>query len=186
MRNNTPLNNGWRFVKTAASAGEASIAASIPVTLPHTWNAIDGQDGGNDYHRGACWYVNDFTRPELEPGGKSWLEIIGAAMTAEVWLNGKRLGRHEGGYSTFRVELTDPLADKNTLVISVDNGDNDSVYPQRADFTFYGGLYREVRLINVPHAHFSLGHYGAPGIRVTPKVEDTHAEVEVTVWADNA
>ena len=97
------------------------------MTLPHTWNAKDGQDGGNDYYRGTCWYAKQFARPDLAPGQQLWLEFKGAAMTAEVYLNGHKLARHEGGYATFRVELTGALQDDNLLTVSVDNGKNDTV-----------------------------------------------------------
>lgn len=184
MRNITNLNSGWRFARTAADAADAVRTASEPVTLPHTWNAVDGQDGGNDYHRGTCWYVRELEKPSLEDGGEAWLELDGAAMTAEVYLNGEKLARHEGGYSTFRVDLTAHLQEKNVLAISVDNSDNDTVYPQKADFTFYGGLYRDVKLITVPAVHFALGYCGTPGIKVTPIVdlENRSAQVTVETW----
>lgn len=179
MRTVISLNEGWTFVKSPDPAvpGEA-------VTLPHTWNAKDGQDGGNDYHRGACWYRRALDRPDLSGGKRAWLEVDGAAMTAEVWLNGEKLARHEGGYSAFRVDLTDRLREKNELAVSVDNGDNDTVYPQKADFTFYGGLYRDVKLIVVPERHFELGYCGASGIKVTPEVdlEKKSAAVTVETW----
>ncbi|MDE6589715.1 MAG: glycoside hydrolase family 2 protein [Oscillospiraceae bacterium] len=154
------------------------------VNLPHTWNAIDGQDGGNDYHRGTCWYERKLSKPELDGGKRAWLEVKGAAMTAEVYLNGEKLARHEGGYSPFRVDLTAHLKDDNVLAISVDNSDNDTVYPQKADFTFYGGLYRDVNLIVVPAVHFELGYCGTPGIKVTPIVdlEKKSAHVTVETW----
>ena len=182
MRTVLSLNDGWKFIKAADPTG----VKGEPVTLPHTWNAADGQDGGNDYHRGTCWYVRDLAKPDLEGGKRIWLEIKGAAMTAEVYLNGEKLARHEGGYSTFRVDLTDHLDDNNVLAISVDNSDNDTVYPQKADFTFYGGLYRDVNLIVVPAAHFALGYCGAPGIKVTPVVdlENRSAKVTVEAWVE--
>lgn len=180
MRTILPLNDNWKFFKAADPAK----AQGEPVTLPHTWNAIDGQDGGNDYHRGTCWYEQELPKPELDGGKRVWLEIKGAAMTAEVYLNGEKLARHEGGYSTFRVDLTDHLKEDNVLSISVDNSDNDTVYPQKADFTFYGGLYRDVNLIIVPAVHFELGYCGAPGIKVTPQVdlEKKSASVTVETW----
>ena len=182
MRTVFSLNDSWKFIKAA----DPTNAKGEPVALPHTWNAVDGQDGGNDYHRGTCWYTRDLTKPELDNGKRIWLEIKGAAMTAEVYLNGEKLARHEGGYSTFRVDLTDHLGDNNVLAISVDNSDNDTVYPQKADFTFYGGLYRDVNLIIVPAAHFALGYCGTPGIKVTPVVdlEDRSAEVTVETWIE--
>lgn len=182
MRTILSLNDGWQFIKSADPAG----AEREPVTLPHTWNAVDGQDGGNDYHRGTCWYERKLPKPELEDGKRAWLEFKGAAMTAEVYLNGEKLARHEGGYSTFRVDLTDHLKEDNVLAVSVDNSDNDTVYPQKADFTFYGGLYRDVNLIIVPAAHFALGYCGAPGIKVTPAVDLANhtAEVAVETWIE--
>ena len=182
MRTVLSLNDGWKFIKAA----DPTNAKGEPVTLPHTWNAVDGQDGGNDYHCGTCWYVRDLDKPDLEGGEQVWLEVKGAAMTAEVYLNGVKLARHEGGYSTFRVDLTDHLGDNNVLAISVDNSDNDAVYPQKADFTFYGGLYRDVNLIIVPAVHFALGCCGTPGIKVTPVVdlENRSAEVTVEAWVE--
>lgn len=182
MRTILSLNQNWNFIKHASSAAEAARQATETVTLPHTWNAQDGQDGGNDYYRGTCWYVRKLTMPETQ--GAVYLELQGAAMTARVYLNGELLATHAGGYSTWRVNLTGKLNEKNTLVISVDNGDNDTVYPQKADFTFYGGLYRSVNLILVPEEHFELDYCGTPGIKVTPVVdlETRSATVTVETW----
>ena len=172
----------WHFTKEnpgipAAVMGEA-------VTLPHTWNAVDGQDGGNDYYRGTCWYTLALAKPAIPAGGKAVLQLDGAAMTAAVYLNGEKLAEHKGGYSTFRVDLTDHLKDENLLAISVDNRDNDTVYPQKADFTFYGGIYRDVTLHIVPAKHFALPANGAPALKVTPIVTDLAAKTaEVTVEA---
>ena len=185
MRKIQVLTNGWRFLKADIGLEQAIAFAGQgeTVSLPHTWNAIDGQDGGNDYHRGTCWYVRELTQEELS-GETVYLEINGAAMTADVYFNGNHLAHHEGGYSAFRVELTEERAEKNTLAISVNNADNDTVYPQKADFTFYGGLYREVKLISVPEQHFELIKDGTPGIKVTPIVdlEKKTASVTVETW----
>ena len=185
MRKITTLTEGWRFLKAAVTVEQALQYAvrGEMVSLPHTWNAVDGQDGGNDYHRGLCWYVRELTAKETE-GERLFLEINGANHTAEVYLNGMKLTRHEGGYSTFRVDLTGHLGDKNILAISVDNSDSSAVYPQKADFTFYGGLYREVRLIAVPAEHFELLKDGTPGIKVTPTIdlEAKTAIVTVETW----
>ena len=141
MRRIISLNHHWNFYQNDQCS---------QVSLPHTWNAVDGQDGGNDYFRGSCRYVRELERPEMEAGSHVFLEIKGAAMSAQVCLNGQMLAEHRGGYSAFRVELTEHLQERNELCITVDNGDNDIVYPQKADFTFYGGLYRDVNLIVVP------------------------------------
>ena len=185
MRKITALCDGWRFLKAAVSAEQAMeyAAHGEAITLPHTWNASDGQDGGNDYHRGTCWYVRELTTAEAS-GERLFLEVNGAAMSCEVYLNGEKLCRHEGGYSAFRVELTGKTTGKNILAISVNNEDNTSVYPQKADFTFYGGLYRMINLIAVPAEHFELLKDGSPGIRVTPLVdlEKKRAIVTVETW----
>ena len=154
------------------------------VALPHTWNAVDGQDGGNDYYRGTCWYTLALKKPTIPAGGKAVLQLDGAAMTAAVYLNGEKLAEHKGGYSTFRVDLTDHLQEENLLAISVDNSDNDTVYPQKADFTFYGGIYRDVTLHIVPAEYFALSDNGTPALKVTPIVTDLAAKTaEVTVEA---
>ncbi|MCD8366777.1 MAG: glycoside hydrolase family 2 protein [Clostridiales bacterium] len=182
MRTIQLLNDNWRFVRSADSPEAAAQATGAPVTLPHTWNAEDGQDGGNDYYRGRCWYVRPLSVPAPAGEEQVWLQVDGAAMTADVYLNGRHLAHHEGGYSTFRVELTPFLQGADTLAVAVDNSDNDRVYPQKADFTFYGGLYRDVSLLTVPAAHFALTG-GVPGLRVTPEVAPDLKSAAVTVEA---
>lgn len=190
MRKITELDKNWIFVKDAKDAGEAAAAEGVSVSLPHTWNAVDGQDGGNDYYRGTCWYRLALEVPELADGEKAYLEFDGAAMTADVYLNGEKLAHHEGGYSRFRAELTGKLAETdNVLLVAVDNSDNGRVYPQKADFTFYGGLYRMVRLVIVPECHFAMDYYGGNGMKVTPEVtmtgddkQSANAVVTVEVW----
>lgn len=187
MRTTMDMNSGWRFSKTDMPP-QTLPADWEAVTLPHTWNAEDGQDGGNDYWRGTAMYARTLTRPSLAAGECAYLEFQGAAMTADVILNGQQLAHHEGGYSTFRVDITDALADENLLCVAVDNGANDHVYPQKADFTFYGGLYRSVNLIIVPAAHFALDYYGGPGIKITPEVdpEQHMARVCIETWQNAA
>ncbi len=185
MRKILNINSQWLFSKEAAAVPVALPEGWESVDLPHSWNSTDGQDGGNDYHRGTCYYAKTITREEL-PEGRSYLEIRGANSSADVYLNGTKLAHHDGGYSTWRVDMTDTLQDSNLLVIAVDNAANDTVYPQVADFTFYGGLYRDVNIIGVPESHFDLDYYGAPGIKVTPAVEGTKADVEVEVFLTNA
>ena len=181
MRKILPIHDNWLFSK------QSTEEVAQTVTLPHTWNALDGQDGGNDYYRGTCCYTRQLSRPETNPGDEVWLEFLGAAHTCEVMLNGEKICRHEGGYSTFRVKLEN-LKETNTLEVSVDNSYNDRVYPQKADFTFYGGLYRGVNLIVVPASHFELGYCGTPGIKVTPVVdlEEKKAVVTVETWQTKA
>ena len=185
MRKITNINEGWRFLKAAipVDTAMAYAAQGEAVTLPHTWNAVDGQDGGNDYYRGSCWYVREL-REEETRGERLYLEVMGAAHTCHVYLNGELLARHEGGYSAFRTELTGKLRETNVLSLCLSNEDSDRVYPQKADFTFYGGLYRDVNLIAVPEEHFELLKDGTPGIKVTPVVdlETKTAAVTVETW----
>ena len=146
-----------------AKAGEAF----APVALPHTWNAFDGQDGGGDYWRGTGTYK--ISLPDPTPGKRQYIEFRGANHIATVFCNGKKLGEHRGGFSTFRFELTDAMAAAdNELTVEVFNGVCD-VYPQRADFTFFGGLYRDVTYIEVENAHFDLMKHGAEAVFVTPR-----------------
>lgn len=183
------LKDNWMFVKEAENAADAASKKGTAVSLPHTWNAVDGQDGGNDYHRGTCWYVTKFQKPELEAGSQVYVEFLGASVIADVYLNGEAVAHHEGGYSTFRVNLTDKLQEENVLAVALNNADNNYVYPQKADFTFYGGLYRMVNLIVVPESHFELDYAGGNGIAVTPTVECDEnrvptgkASVKVETW----
>lgn len=156
------------------------------VNLPHCWNDIDGQDGGNDYFRGTAYYAKEIEKAELPEGKQYYLEIRGANSSADVYLDGKKLDHHDGGYSTWRVNLTEELKDKSLLVIAVDNGENDVVYPQMADFTFYGGLYRDVNILAVDDSHFDLDYFGGTGLMVTPEIAKEDAKVEVQVFLTNS
>ena len=185
MRQILNLNAGWVFNK------QNEIPAALPadwekVDLPHSWNAVDGQDGGNDYFRGTACYAKTITKAELPIAQQYYLEIRGANSSADVYLDGKHLAHHDGGYSTWRVNVTEALQDSSLLVIAVDNAPNDRVYPQMADFTFYGGLYRDVNIIAVADSHFDLDYYGGPGIQVTPIIDGANANVEVKVYLTDA
>ena len=182
MRNIININHDWVFVKAMAEAPASLPQTGERISLPHTWNAKDGQDGGNDYFRGTCCYAKQLLKSELPEAEKYFLEIHGANSSADVYMNGKRLAHHDGGYSTWRVEITNTLRNENCLVILVDNAANEVVYPQTADFTFYGGLYRSVDIVAVSNTHFELEHLGCPGIYVTPVVEGSNAKVEVQTY----
>ena len=185
MRTILSLTEGWVFAKDISQAPLSLPENWESVTLPHTWNALDGQDGGNDYFRGTCCYARTIRSSELPENIRRYLEIRGAASSADVYLDGKHLAHHDGGFSTWRVDLTDALAEESLLSVLVDNAPNDHVYPQVADFTFYGGLYRNVSLICVPDSHFDLDYYGTPGIKVTPTLDGSDAKVAVEVFLTN-
>ena len=185
MREVINFNTKWAFSKEATA-----VPATMPerwywVTLPHTWNDIDGQDGGNDLYRGTAYYAKTLSKVDLPKADQYYLEFNGANSSASVYVNGKKVASHDGGYSTWRVNITEELLDENLIVVECDNAPNDRVYPQMADFTFYGGLYRNVNIIAVNNSHFDLDYYGGPGIKVTPAMEGPDAKVEVEVYVTN-
>ncbi len=189
MRNVINLNQDWKFIQQDAGLPESLPADWQTVQLPHSWNAVDGQDGNGSYDRGKYWYAKTFETPKQPlPGGKVFVEILAAGQQATVYVNGTEVTYHEGGYSTFRADITSLCKEEgeNLLVVACSNEYKDSVYPQSADFTFYGGLYRGVNLISVPEAHFDLEYYGGPGIQVTPKPCDCGgATFEIVTYVKN-
>ena len=185
MRTVVNFNAKWAFTKQCSA-----VPAELPmdwnwVNLPHSWNAIDGQDGDNDYYRGTCYYAKKLNKMDLPKAEQYYLELQGANSSATVYVNGKELAQHHGGYSTWRVNITEALQQENLIVVTVDNAANQTVYPQMADFTFYGGLYRDVNIICVNESHFDLDYFGGKGIAVTPVVEGKDAKVGVQVWLSN-
>ena len=186
MRHIIDFNRKWAFSKAATAVPTAIDNKWDFVNLPHSWNAIDGQDGGNDYFRGTAYYANTLSKLDLPEADCYYLELNGANSSADVYVNGRHLAHHDGGYSTWRVNITDALELENLIVVAVDNAPNDRVYPQMADFTFYGGLYRNVNIITVPAAHFDLDYCGGPGIMVTPTIDGNNAKVDVEVFVTNS
>ena len=174
LRTTINLNAGWTFTGPAGGP--------CPVDIPHTWNAIDGQDGGNDYWRGTCLYEETFPKPEFGADQRVYLEFRGVNASARVALNGSEVGSHDGGYSTFRWDVTDFLAEENRLTVHVDNSRNDRVYPQKADFTFYGGIYRDVLLLIVHKDHFELDYCGGEGLKITSGVDGRDGRVRVETF----
>lgn len=177
MRRRQKLMEQWNFTGPDGTVSE--------VQLPHTWNNVDGQDGGNDYWRGTCRYERDFDMPEFKKDEELvYLEFQGVNASAKVFINGMPVCSHDGGYSTFRADITEFLAEKNHLTVEADNSVNDRVYPQKADFTFYGGIYRDVNLLIVNRCHFDLDYYGDSGLRITPLVKGKDGAVRVQTFLD--
>ena len=171
MRQVILFNNDWLF----QMPGEEP----VKLNLPHTWNGVDGQDGGDNYKRCKCTYTKTFKKPDFKVGERVKLEFKGVNSEGEVLLNGKLLTVHAGGYSTFIVDITDHLLDDNTLVVNVDNSKTEEVYPQTADFTFYGGIYRDVNLLILPKNHFEFLKDSSPALKVTTKVEGNDGIINV-------
>lgn len=163
------LDDGWRFQR-----GDVAEAAAAPfddrawaeVRLPHTWNGIDGEAGGA-YHRGPGWYRRVLTLPAAQDGRRHVLQFDGAALRAEVWVNGHRAGQHDGGFAAFRIDISPwVVPGRNQLAVRVDNATAPHVAPLGGDFTVFGGLYRGVHLLTVPTGHFDLLDDGGPGVYV--------------------
>lgn len=171
MRQVILFNNDWLF----QMPGEEP----VKLNLPHTWNGVDGQDGGDNYKRCKCTYTKTFKKPDFKVGERVKLEFKGVNSEGEVLLNGKLLTVHAGGYSTFIVDITDHLLDDNTLVVNVDNSKTEEVYPQTADFTFYGGIYRDVNLLILPKNHFEFLKDSSPALKVTTKVDGNDGIINV-------
>lgn len=203
MRKRIAMNEGWRFIRENmehAENEEFNDRHWSTVNIPHTWNAIDGANG-YEYYQGACWYRKRFPVEPSYAGNKIFIEFEGSNSITNVYVNGQHMGEHKGGYSTFRFDITDVVrfgAD-NMLAVKVDNTVVDDVYPQKADFTFYGGIYRNVNLVVVNAVHFDLLDYGSNGIYVmqeevtrekaqlsikTRLVNDSRDEKCVRLWAD--
>ena len=178
-------NESWLFTKDAALVRNNTVVCAEgweAVNLPHTWNGKDGQDGGSDYYRSTCYYTKKLCKCIYEGAQEVYIEFEGANSSADVYVNGMLAVHHDGGYSTFRANITEFLSDETEIVVAVDNAPNDRVYPQMADFTFYGGIYRNVNILCVPEARFDLDYFGGPGITVTPVVEGSDAKVDVTAY----
>ena len=114
MREIININKDWLFSKTAKSVPETLPGNWEHVDLPHTWNGVDGQDGGNDYYRGKCWYLKKLTRAELGDAEVKFIRFEAVNSSAEVYFNGRKIFTHDGGYSAFCVKLDD-IKDENIL-----------------------------------------------------------------------
>jgi beta-galactosidase len=203
MRKVLNINSNWKFIRQDdenAQAVNFHTENWQEVQVPHTWNAMDGANGF-DYYKGACWYRKEFVVDALEQGNRVYIEFNGSNSITDVYVNGHHLGQHRGGYSIFRFDITNVVdfGKKNTLSVKVDNTVVDDVYPQMADFTFYGGIYRDVNLVIANSIHFDLLDYGSKGVYIIQEnvsneqaaltikskvVNDLDVEKKVRVWAD--
>lgn len=194
MNTKVVWNDDWKFTKETV---KISVGTSVmeqaqweQVDLPHTWNGKDGQDGGGDYYRGTCYYVKNLKMSELCAEGAVqekeqqdvYLEFEGTNSSADLYVNGYAAGHHDGGYSTWRADITPYMQEENEIVVAVDNGPNERVYPQMADFTFYGGIYRDVNVICAGKTRFDLDHKGSPALAVTPEVSGDNAFVRADAY----
>ncbi|ACU71570.1 Beta-galactosidase [Catenulispora acidiphila DSM 44928] len=190
-RTRLDLNSGWRFHKgdvTGAEAPGFNDSAWGAVTTPHTWNAVDGADGGGNYYRGIGWYRRHITVPANLAGKMLFLQFAGADQVADVWVNGTHLGQHQGGYSRFRFGATDTLTPGQdaVLAVKVTNASNPDIAPLSADYTFQGGIYRNVSLYAVDKLGMRMLDYAGPGIYLRQRsVTAASATVDVTAKVFN-
>jgi beta-galactosidase len=190
VRHRADLDSEWRFVKADAPGAQApgfDDSTWSPVTLPHTWNAEDGQDGSGRYYRGAGWYRRHYTPPAALAGQKLWLQFDGANTVTDVWVNGTYLGQHQGGYARFRFDATAALVPgaDNLIAVRVSNAVNYDVPPLSADFTFFGGLYRKVSLVATDPLAVQMLDEAGPGLYLRQRsVTQASATVDLTtkVW----
>ena len=163
------LADGWRFIRADVPGARApgfADAAWTPVTLPHTWNALDGQDGGNDYHRGIGWYRRQLALPAAYAGRRVYLQFDAASMVADLWVNGTHVGQHRGGFAGFRFDVTSLVhpGGSDVVAVKVSNQAAADVPPLQGDFTLFGGLYRDVHVIAVDPVHVNLDDLGSSGV----------------------
>ena len=181
------LTDNWFFIKSDSPAAPAPDAAWLPVTIPHTWNAIDGETGPK-YYRGPGWYKTTLTLPQLRDGERAYLRFEAISTAADVYFNGKHLGEHLGGFNAFTFEIT-PLAraGANELLVRADNSPRRYIAPLSGDFTVFGGIYRPVHLIIKPATSFNLLDHGTSGIDIEQtNVTANRATLRVTATVNTA
>lgn len=180
-----PLNNDWLF----RFSHEVHKGSGHKVALPHTWNAVDALSGKPDYKRGIGNYSRSLFVPASWQGRRIFIRFEGANTTTDIFLNGKHIGEHRGGYGAFIFELTDKLiyGAKNQLLVRVNNAEQLDVMPLVGDFNFYGGIYRDVALLLTDNVCISPLDYASPGIYLRQKeVNDRSATVETGIVLSNS
>lgn len=182
------LNEGWRFTTgdlSGASESNFNDAGWTEVTIPHTWNAQDANDDEAGYYRGSGWYRSALKIRKQYEGKRLFLYFEGANQVADVYVEGEHVGHHVGGYQAFSVEITDQVAkvkvDRHaTIAVRVDNSHDPDIPPLSADFTFFGGMYRNVWLVVTEPVHLDLLDHASSGVYVdTPLVNNSAATVRV-------
>ena len=185
------LNDSWKFKKgNPSDVQNPSFDDSDweTITLPHTWNNLDGQDGGNDYYRGISWYRKREFIPSDYANKKIFIWFGSANRKANLYVNGKHIGEHTGGYAAFTFDITDAITTgkENVIAVQVDNSATIDSPPLSADFTFCGGITRTAKLIITNRVHITPLDYGSPGVYITPSnITDKSAEVEIKSLIQN-
>ncbi|HMJ08596.1 MAG TPA: glycoside hydrolase family 2 TIM barrel-domain containing protein, partial [Pyrinomonadaceae bacterium] len=174
-RTERSLNANWRFSPRDDKDSERrdfDDSAWQRVNVPHTWNNKDAFDEMPGYRRGASWYRRDLPIGREFAGKSLWLYFEGSNQVTEVYINGRLIGRHIGGYTAFNFDITDAvdIGKTNLLAVRVDNGFNTDIPPLTADFNMYGGIYRDVRLNAADKLHFKIDDLASSGIQISTPV----------------
>ncbi len=195
QRQTRELADGWKFIKAEVAPDAAVDASWKNVSVPHTWNVIDGQDGKaaepqypEGYYRGPGWYARGLDVPAAWKGKRVFIRFEAASLVADVYVNGQHLGQHRGGFTAFCYELTSLLRfdGKDALRVRVDNSHFEDVPPLSGDFTIFGGIYRPVHLLATDTACISPLDFASPGVYVTEKsVTKESASIEVKALVSN-
>lgn len=170
QRENILINQDWNF----RFSHQVDKNSSRRVDLPHTWNAQDALSGKPDYKRGIGNYDKKlFIRSEWK-GKRLFLRFEGANCVSNVFINGKQIGEHRGGYGAFIFEITDKVnyGKDNTVLVRVNNGEQLDVMPLVGDFNFYGGIYRDVHLLVTEDICISPLDYASPGVYLVQQQVD--------------
>lgn len=193
------INNNWKFYKGGFEIYNSKPIEDIllsedtaweTINIPHTWNNIDATDYAPGYYRGIGWYKKTIIidSKKEESNGKTFIYFEGANQITDLYVNGKWVGQHKGGYTRFHFDVTNFLnyGETNILAVKVDNSHNESIPPLSADFTFFGGIYRDVFLIQLKGIHFSSDDYSSSGVYVTtPEVSKEKAKVKIISLLNN-
>lgn len=184
------INDGWKFAICAADASAAQYDTSRweEVSIPHTWNAKDADDEVPGFLRGKGWYRKQVHVESLLSGQKVYLSFEGANQETEVYVNGRLAGNHKGGYAAFTFDVTELVhTGRNSVAVSVDNSHNPDIAPLSADFTFFGGIYRDVYLIYTPPTQISTTHHASSGVYLTASaLTRQSAQVNARTYLSNA
>ena len=185
------INDNWKFNKGVAyDAHKPTFDDAVwdVVNIPHTWNNVDADDSTPGFYRGVAWYRRDIDVAESNTGKQVFVYFEGANQVVQLYVNGHYAGEHTGGYTRFNFDVTKYInyGEKNSLAIRVDNAHNPNIPPLSADFTFFGGIYRDVYMVYTDKVHVSLDHYSSSGVYIkTPKVTEKSAVVEFTTHLSN-
>src|ERR1035437_4141404 len=191
-REDINLDAGWRFIRQDVAGAQTNgfdDSTWTLLNLPHTWNNLDGQNGGSDYYRGIGWYRVHCAVDGSYTNRHFFLKFDGAFSVTDVYLNGNYLGEHQGGFAAFVFDATPYIQvdGDNLIAVKVNNAYNANIPPLSADFTFFGGLYRDAHLLVTDPVQISPLDYGSPGVYLkTTGVSSNSANLQVTTVVSNA